>query len=122
MSLVASEIADELVAYAEQLRSAQKRIYAAPWSDWPDGYTSCHAYPVVYALWSSAVEETPLYVGHTNDLGKRLYTHFKSSGWTRRPTHVSFLESNRFESAGYRTLVERFLIVTLDPSDNDQSR
>jgi hypothetical protein len=76
-----------------QFRGERKRAYAKPFNDWPGGYTSCHAHPVVYALWSTTLIDKPLYIGHTTDLGKRLDIHHKRQGWSHPFTHASFVES-----------------------------
>jgi hypothetical protein len=121
-NMSANEIAEGLARLAEQFRKEPKRAFSAPWSDWPGGCTSCHVHPVVYAIWAGATEEVPLYVGHTTGLGPRLASHFKSGVWSRPPTHVSFVQSEAFRDDAYRTLAERFLILALDPTDNDRSR
>jgi hypothetical protein len=116
------DLADHLATLCERLKEERRRAYSAPWSDWPEGNTGRHEYPVVYALWSSPDASRPLYIGKTEGLGARSWAHFAAEGWSLRPTHVSYVEDASFRDPAMLFAFEKFATMVLDPSDNDRRR
>ena len=113
------ELAEQLASLCERLITERRRLYGAPWSDWPAGNTGCNTHPVIYALWPAFDAVQPLYVGKTESLGPRLGVHFNIEGWSQPPTHVSFVEDHALNDPAMLFALEKFATAALVPTDND---
>jgi len=114
-------LALSLPGYVTAMRSQAPRDWNNP-ANWPEGETGGHKHPVVYTLWTHAPDSVPLYVGETVDLGKRLSAHFNASWRTSPPRFVRYIELPEFECTQVRLLAERFLIVSMKPTDNSPNK
>lgn len=118
----AYHLAFSLPDYITAMRSQPRRQYAEPWDDWTKPNEPANRLPVVYALWASQEQDIPIYVGQTVNLWKRLSEHFHADHWRVQPKFVTFIELPEFENPSTVSLVEKFLIATMQPTENDPRR
>jgi hypothetical protein len=105
--------ADQLLGSSGILYSCLKQMLGSPRKQ--HVRSSVSPSKGVYGLWRAEDIELPIYVGEGH-LQSRLNSHLE--WWGTPPMYVTFLNPPEFQDDAMRLLVERFLIVVVQPGIN----
>lgn len=115
------KLSEELLNYVPLIFNSEKREYDNYWCK--TNTKDIIKYPVIYALWLSANDKNPVYIGQSIDVGRRFWVHFDVDYWGEfKPKYASIIESEKFVDPWFLTLVERFLITVIRPRKNDPKK